>query len=642
MDRVTAETVVIKTAHRGRYGDLNGYDAVDRLRNEYAVLKALEEVPGLSPIPIGFCERGKEAFLVVEDLAGESLAEMPVADQRRFLGRMVELVARLHHSGYVHRDLKLGNFMWAEDSLRLIDFELTTQKGADVKILGGSEGYAAPESQSGYAEEASDVYSVGACIATIALGRNLSELPKGAGRLIGMMHLLGDHEAASLTQSLTRRVPEQRLLLNESRDAIERYAYAPEVIEKKLPQHTKALSGSLLRWIHRAAYESAMNTRTFQKCIQPGIVCWRNRSQSPDLECEGINDGAAGILIGLASLQYALRRCDFTEDLRSGAKWLQTRSPFVGANGLFTGNAGVSLALALTGRAIGTDEFTPASEARFFESLHAPDKKEYDLFSGAAGVLWASMLLTAITGSKSYEESANTMAARLMEAVEEEDGIPIWRPSGVLSSPNDPYTGTAHGSTGVAMALGKWGIVSGSAECIQLAKSVFVSVYDRCRTDDHTALYPFTHRKRKPMPIGGWCHGIGGYIWAILSAFGDDEDLREQIDWAVGRLSQASLVDNATYCHGLAGLLEVWRMIGSIPRHASLAAERMNRIVNMLRSLSQRDQKGILWCSENPAYVTPDLWIGFLAPATALALYASQTPDALLSAAWLKRVAGRG
>ncbi len=45
------------------------------------------------------------------------------------------------------------------------------------------------------------------------------------------------------------------------------------------------------------------------------------------------------------------------------------------------------------------------------------------------------------------------------------------------------------------------------------------------------------------------------------------------------------------------------------------------------------------WTSDDPAIVTPDLWVGFLGPASALARHAAGLRDALLSPAGLARIA---
>jgi hypothetical protein len=122
-----------------------------------------------------------------------------------------------------------------------------------------------------------------------------------------------------------------------------------------------------------------------------------------------------------------------------------------------------------------------------------------------------------------------------------------------------------------------------------------------------------------------------------LHAFGDDPRLQAEIDWATGAFFQAPLVQSPTFCHGLAGQLELCRMLDVVPRHRTPARHRAARIAAVFRLLQQRRKGLIAWSSEDPDIFTPDLWIGFLGPATALAMSLTRGCDPLLSGPWLRR-----
>jgi len=76
-------------------------------------------------------------------------------------------------------------------------------------------------------------------------------------------------------------------------------------------------------------------------------------------------------------------------------------------------------------------------------------------------------------------------------------------------------------------------------------------------------------------------------------------------------------------------------MWSAIPRFEGLAPARAGKIVRALRLLNEKQQGLTAWCSDDPAITTPDLWIGFLGPATALALHAAGHTAPLLSSRWL-------
>jgi hypothetical protein len=101
-------------------------------------------------------------------------------------------------------------------------------------------------------------------------------------------------------------------------------------------------------------------------------------------------------------------------------------------------------------------------------------------------------------------------------------------------------------------------------------------------------------------------------------------------------LANAPAVGTPTYCHGLAGQLELWRMLSAAPRFAELAEAQAGKAARALRILNLTTAGRRIWASDKPEIVTPDLWVGFLGPATALAMHAAQARHALLSPFWLR------
>jgi hypothetical protein len=218
----------------------------------------------------------------------------------------------------------------------------------------------------------------------------------------------------------------------------------------------------------------------------------------------------------------------------------------------------------------------------------------------------------------------------------------VWPASEATEEKNPgPFLGAAHGSAGIAMALALWGRAIGDDRCIKFAIKTFKSLYRSGRAENGKTLLYKLDDDRQPAAIANWCHGTAGFLWCLLQAFEDNPVVSEEINWAVQELADLPrvLAVNPTYCHGLSGLLELWRMISGVPRFRKIAAERSAILTATLRLMSCRLKGKICWPSDDPTVVTPDLWIGFLAPATALALHAIDYPHALLSAQWLKACA---
>jgi hypothetical protein len=190
------------------------------------------------------------------------------------------------------------------------------------------------------------------------------------------------------------------------------------------------------------------------------------------------------------------------------------------------------------------------------------------------------------------------------------------------------------------MALAQWGRHAARQDALDLSMDVFHSVYAHGRTQEGEALR-FSPGGCKAHAPDTWCHGVAGFLWCVLQAFGDHPGLREEIDWAIESVSDCPAAGTPTYCHGLAGRLELWRMLGGFARRRAVARAQAEKCARALRLAHQKVDGRITWCSDDPSIITPDLWIGFLGPATALALHRAGAADALLSGCWLARAARR-
>ena len=180
----------------------------------------------------------------------------------------------------------------------------------------------------------------------------------------------------------------------------------------------------------------------------------------------------------------------------------------------------------------------------------------------------------------------------------------------------------------------------GNHNAVELSELAFRSL--RLAVIEDNGTFPLRiEPDTQPTAEGHWCHGIAGYLWCLLQAFGRDRRVAREFKWAYERYEFATKqpLDNTTYCHGLSGQLELWRMLMAFPRYRSLAHTRTLDIIAAIRLLSQRVGGHSVWCSEEPKVITPDLWVGYLGPATALALHSIGSRDALLSSSWLRRCA---
>ncbi|MDE5551913.1 MAG: serine/threonine protein kinase [Muribaculaceae bacterium] len=148
---------------------LKEFEINSRLRHP-AVVEAvgLEEIEG-----IGLC-------MVQEWIEGKTLGEvlkkgtLKPTERKRIMLRLTEAVAYLQSRGVVHRDLKPANVMIRDigSDIVVTDFGLAdTSDYMEWKQPAGTSGYISPEQEeSGGADPADDVYSLGVMMREIAPG----------------------------------------------------------------------------------------------------------------------------------------------------------------------------------------------------------------------------------------------------------------------------------------------------------------------------------------------------------------------------------------------------------------------------------------------------------------------------------------
>ncbi len=626
INKSSAQACVIKSARRGVAGDLAGFDGVDKLRNEYDVMLALDGL-GICAKPIFFVDVGDTSYLVMEDLGGMPLKALPPDQKRLHLGQLTDVIGKLHRAGFVHRDIKEENMIVRDGRLLLTDFELACAIGS-VRIPGGGTwGHIPPEGSS--SDPDVDLHALGALIAGVELETSMANLPRPLGRAIGLLNLHGKRNAAALIA--TTALPSAGSRRLPTIEEICGLAHSPD--GRRPSAHPKLKS-----WAQKASLDAAHAAREFQ-IKRPIGAAWTNRHYASDHICHGINLGAAGIILGKSVIAHYNHRCrEFDEEIEQAANWLAAED-FPGAPGLFVGGAGAAISLCLVGRKLGRGDLNDNALRKLKQA--ADDCSEYELFFGSAGVVMAATIMATMSGDSAPIEAVSPLARQLADRVEDRSNVLCWPFVAPFERKTDPFFGAAHGAAGIAAVLGEWARATGEQQYDDLARRCLLSIYFYMQSTG--AGSPRFERRMGDSAFAlpaEWCHGAAGFAWALLRAAGTEiGNLQAPLAWAVDQLKPTISASNPSYCHGLAGRLELMMMLQTVPKHREWATRQANEAAAALRLSMQRRSGRSVWSAEDPKVITPDLWVGGLGPATALALFAADAASPLLSSAILAPVA---
>ncbi|MFF6998450.1 serine/threonine-protein kinase [Streptomyces sp. NPDC008313] len=171
----------------------------ERFRAEIAAARA---VGGFHTAPVVDADPDAAApWLATAYVAGPNLAHLLAAQGpmredalRQLALALVEALQAIHGCGLVHRDLKPGNIIMADDGPRVVDFGIARAvEGARLTMTGvavGTPGFLAPEQAEGLpVTPAADIFALGAVLVAAAGGS-----PFGDGTPAALMYRSVHHE----------------------------------------------------------------------------------------------------------------------------------------------------------------------------------------------------------------------------------------------------------------------------------------------------------------------------------------------------------------------------------------------------------------------------------------------------------------
>ncbi|MGW6915872.1 class IV lanthionine synthetase LanL [Kitasatospora sp. NPDC054939] len=553
VDRVTGLPVVVKQARAFVAEDESGADTRTRLRNERAVLAALDTAAGV-PRALDYFRHRSDEYLVMtgcgdRDLRRDVQEHGPyrdgssgprgVADLAR---RLLDVLDGIHRRGVVVRDLKPDNVVLdAEGRCHVVDFGISALAGSGPD--GSTPGYSGPVRRAdGTAEPADDYYALGATLGFAATGLDPVVVdPDGAvGRdrtLDGLAWALpgdGHRWIRAVIAELTSPDPVVR---GAGADRLRSGAPAagPDVRRPSLVRVDDGLIEEIVE--HTTAYcvEEALR-------IADPVVADRAGVPTP-IDLYG---GSAGL--GLELLQH-LHRPGVRAAVDALAHWTAGQSRSL-SPGFWSGRTGVELFLAaaaapLAGR--GEHPVLPTSGP-------GGGPPEADVIEGVAGIGIGRLLLARRALAAGHAEEAGRHLAvaadcdRMLAS-----GRARLSPAGADRIGSAALReGLAHGAAGVAYFLVEYASTTGDADALRRARRACADLAARTPGIVAAATGPGATRR-----YGSWCRGLAG-IGAVLvraaDRLGEPEYLALAQQAARTCTVLAPRMPLVTQCCGLAGV----------------------------------------------------------------------------------------
>jgi serine/threonine protein kinase len=624
-------TVIAKHARAGVLGDVTGKDAVARLRNEARYLMQMES-RGIGPRLIDVAKDG--ATIVVEDLGGETLDQLEGVDLRlQHLANAALLLARMHKLGWVHRDVKSSNILASRYGTRLIDFELTTPIGTLIDVGAGTEGYLAPEITGAIADPSLDVFSLGSSLFEVATGVNPARLPRGQIQQVmsSILHAASMFETQALVAKCQHAAPEQRPSAQQFACTLK--AHKSNLLKEAAEFQIAQTGGFDTTWIPEICHRVLRYVRKLRADSRYGYF-WRNEHIDSDHVFRSINQGAAGVLIGLVTVSKAWGLSEFDGEIAGGADWLAKNQPDERAAGLFTGNAGIALALSLVGHIFDNQRWKEAAREYLSIAINSCGA-DTDLFSGCAGVIWAAIAQHHMDGDTCWLNRVRPLVQRILTGVDLQSDFPVWQSSNEFDPAQSSYFGVAHGALGTLSALIMWANQVGEIEIYDDSKRALLKIAETMLANTSN-VFTLANSAGLKKHRTYWCHGQGGSLWSLLAT----DTLISIAPHLQSFLEAAPPASNATMCHGLSGVLENLRLCQRLPMSQNRVHFSANFVAELLRSLLVQvpETNEAFWFTDDSESIAPDLWVGTLAPPVALSLWQKGFREAVLSPQWFREM----
>ncbi|HLG63718.1 MAG TPA: lanthionine synthetase LanC family protein [Ktedonosporobacter sp.] len=609
-------TAILKEARLGTNPDLAGRDARDRLSNEFEILCKLAP-SGIAPQPLELFDADQNRYLLMERLAGQSLASY--IEQCCYLGdddqehlrtictALIDLVQTCHAAGVIIRDFTPNNVLVSQHGCKLVDLELaSTPETGHAPFIGYTPGYVAPGTELLARQTvADDLYALGAtlCFTLTGVPPHLLLTQEQRGTLEEtLLPFLRDIRLYDLLILAIRYLRPERTE-HASSPAISFPAASPVQPPASTElafdgEALKANAGAVARDLHQGA-EWQSTDRLWTQSKLGGLfhpACFHT--------------GTAGIAYYLCEVAQATHDVSYYEYAADVLEWTLSTHPFIPEEspaGLYFGYAAIPWVLALL--ADGLNDMHYADRA-----LHLADQisraplRQLDITHGAAGRGLMHLEMYRRFGDQEQLAHAIDLAEQIVAQREE-------HATGAISWVNQGKRmwGFAHGAAGLAYYLLR---LLGYIE-----NTRYRSIAEKTARSLMQAAIPTVRGQGLTWPMGPtelktrwthWCNGASGVGLYFLEAARklQQPEFRHMALQAANTIRLGHAFGSCCQCHGLAGegdyLLQVSREFAG-----SEMEQGAWKIANKLFALRFVQRPWWLWPEETRGQPAPDYMTGY-------------------------------
>ncbi|MBO3737521.1 class III lanthionine synthetase LanKC [Actinoplanes flavus] len=496
-DTRTGRQVVLKEGRPHAGLDSTGADAVGRINREHDVLRQLAGVPGVPEVYDVF-DVGDHRFMAMQHVAGRPLhralvRRYPLIDVGavpddfaayaewavKVHGQIETTLRGIHERGVVYGDLHLFNIMIDDDdTVTLLDFEVTSLVSDNARPGLGNQGFAAPSGTTG-----ADVDRYALACLRLALFLPMTPLL-----------WLSRDKAHHFAEIIAEHFPLPDGFLAEAVKVIAPPSPSPRALPSMaLDDEWPDLRDRMVRGILAAA-SPERDDRLF-----PGDI------EQFRLNGLGLAYGAAGVLHALA-VTGAPRQPELEQWLLDRVK----KPPHGTMLGLYDGLHGVAFTLDHLGHRQQALDLLDMCLSDDWQSLGL------DLMGGLAGIGLNLAHFAENTGDAVLRELALRAAQLVGERLGDVESVPT------TSGLANPYAGLFRGSSGPALLLMRAYDLTGDRDYLDRAAVALRQDLRRCVTRDNGAMEVDEGWRTMPYLAAGSI-GIGIALDQYLDRRSDDE-----------------------------------------------------------------------------------------------------------------------